>query len=279
MTARARPVHGPVAARSAPCPADAPLGHHGAPPYPAPLLARIAPLTDVERSLIRECAHARCHRTPERSPRRDGRQEREEVRLDLISVAQELAANRERLLFEADLTQRIAAGTRALTEIMGAASASRVVTIQDTLVFLGTMVPSTLDVSLGAVDALIASGRLARIENPTVRRRLAGLRDLIEDAVEGELRVMGITNTYLDPLLDADVDRTLVGEVGSSFWLHEERIIGRGLVSQGQVDFPNTLALRNILQRRALTMASTSTEMRTVLREIVELLELITEPA
>ncbi len=209
----------------------------------------------------------------------DGTQERAEVRQDLISVAQELDANRELLLVEVDLMQRIAAGTGALTEIMGAASASGVVSIQDTLVFLGTMVPSTLDVSLGAVDALIASGRLARIEEPSVRRRLAGLRDLIEDAVEGELRVMGITNTYLDPLLDADVDRTLVSEVGSSFWLHEERIVGRGLVSQGHVDFPNTLALRNILQRRVITMASTSTEMRTVLREIDELLELITEPA
>ena len=147
----------------------------------------------------------------------------------------------------------------------------------DTLSFVGTINPSTLNASLGAVDALIASGRLARIEDPRLRSGLAGLRDQVEDATESQLTLLDDTRTYLMPLLDAERDRVLETAVANSYWLHEDRILGRGLVGQGQVNFPNRQWLLNFLRRRTVLLRLIGVEMEGLLQRIDTLIQLISE--
>ena len=53
---------------------------------------------------------------------------------------------------------------------------SETLTVRDSLAAWAFSVP-TLDPSLGAVEALNASGQLSRIESPVLRQLLAGLRE------------------------------------------------------------------------------------------------------
>ena len=66
---------------------------------------------------------------------------------------------------------------------MESAVGEATINTHDTLVWLASATV-TFNASLGALDALIASGRLAAIDNAAMRLRLAGLRSLVEDAVE-----------------------------------------------------------------------------------------------
>ena len=107
----------------------------------------------------------------------DQRNQRLELRLELQNVAQELAENRERVLFQLDLVERIAAAGTAVDEIMELNHENSVTNLPDTLVYLGTAASPTLDVSLGALESLIASGRLASVDDLGVRRRLREDKD------------------------------------------------------------------------------------------------------
>ena len=207
----------------------------------------------------------------------DGVQEREEVRRDLVNVAQELTENRERVLIEIEWMERLSAGSAAIVEILESAQASGEASLPDTLSFLGTTNPSTLNASLGALDALIASGRLARIEDPRLRRGLAGLRDQIEDATETQLTLLDDTRTYLMPLLDAEREGVLEIAVANSYWMHQDRILERGLVGQGQVNFPNRQWLLNFLRRRTVQLRFIDVEMEGLLQRVDTLIQLIGE--
>ena len=206
----------------------------------------------------------------------DQRNQRLELRLELQNVAQELAENRERVLFQLDLVERIAAAGTAVDEIMELNHENSVTNLPDTLVYLGTAASPTLDVSLGALEALIASGRLASVDDLGVRRRLAGLRARFEDVVENQVRAAEFADTQIRPATRAYVDDKPANRVSAAFWA-EERIVGRGLVHRSRVDFPNTLAFRNLVGFRTLLFVTTIPELRSVLRELDELLEMLRE--
>ena len=207
----------------------------------------------------------------------DGRQERAEIRQDLANVSQELAANRDLVRFQMDLMERMVSGSAALLEIMNSGSADDLVEAPDTLVFLAMQV-MTLNASLGALDALIASGRLAAIEATDVRRRLAGLRSLVEDVREDQDQSQQLNDAHLMPLTYGDYDlEQVVATVSEPFWT-ADRIVGRGLMSQGSVDYPNSQAIRNFIRIRGLRYAATVVECRILLRELEELLVLIADP-
>ena len=202
----------------------------------------------------------------------DGVQEGEEVRQDLVSVSLELMENRERIMFHVDLMDRMASAGKAVVELMESDPA--VTNMQDTLAWLGTNPAATLDASFGALEALIASGRLSLVADPDVRLRLAGLRDKIEDAIELQPRTAELADSYLMPLTYSAYDNTAVSDVSTSFW-GEKRMPGRQLVSQRRVDFPNSLAVLNFLRLRIVHLSATLRQMRDLLIELDELVELI----
>lgn len=212
----------------------------------------------------------------------DAVQEREETRQDLISVAQELAENRALVQFEVDFAARLAAGSASIVATLESVPTGSVVAIADTTVFLGTTPPSTLNASLGAVEALIASGRLARIEDPSVRSRLAGLRDRVEDATENQQPLYDITWNYLNPLIDSHTDNSLELAASISFWSQsspavEERSALSPIATRGQVDFPADLEILRFLRRRTQSLTFIGAEMVGLLAEIDELIALISE--
>ena len=93
----------------------------------------------------------------------DSAEVRRELRSDLENVVQELQVNQARVAFHFDMAVRIGMALEHLGDALAASSASHVV-VPDTIAWLAAVYP-TLDGSLGAVDALIASGRMAAIED------------------------------------------------------------------------------------------------------------------
>lgn len=165
---------------------------------------------------------------------------RRDLRGDLAGVASELEANRSRILFHVDLMERMTvAGDSVLSAMQGLQEGS-VVSLPDTVMWLIGNYP-TFNPSLGAVDALIASGRLGLIEDPALLTGLVGIRDQIADAVEEQDRALTLYYDHVLPVVASDprwppADRTFQSAI-LEFWT-TAREPGRGLPSFGMVDVP-----------------------------------------
>jgi hypothetical protein len=134
-----------------------------------------------------------------------------ERRLDqeLQSVAREVGENRALVAYDIDCLERIVAGSEAILSLLEVAPTTQMVPVQDTLLFLITFFSPTLDLSFGALDALIASGRLAQIEDPELRLRLAGLRNRVGDAVGDELLAQSILMEQVYPAVSKVTDMSV----------------------------------------------------------------------
>jgi hypothetical protein len=176
-----------------------------------------------------------------------------QLRQQLGSVQGEVLGNRDRILFQVDLMERmIVAGESLVEAIDSAASEGGVVSVPDTIAWLPLNTP-TLDASLGAIDALVGSGQLALIRDPALRSLLAGLRDRIEDAVEEQTQAMMVYHDHLFPrLIDAGYRAPpVVGQSLVDYWA--ERVPGRPARSFGEVEFPTRPDLAEpILERLRL---------------------------
>jgi hypothetical protein len=191
----------------------------------------------------------------------EGRQMREQ----LGSVEAEVRENRELVLFQVDLMERIIGASTALVAALDSAGPSaRTITIPDSMAWLPLNTP-TLDASLGAIDALVASGQLAQIRDPEVRTRLAGLRDRIEDAVEEQDQAVTVFYDHLYPRLVDQGYRTssVIEESIFDFWA--ERIPGRPVRSFGTVECPVDPSLAELLGERRRLYRISVDEMRDLL--------------
>ena len=207
----------------------------------------------------------------------EGRQERGEVGRDLMSVAQELRVNRESVLWQLDEMERKLLGSAEVLRILEADRDAAITPLADTLAFLATSTVPTLDPSSGALSTLIASGRLAFVDDEDVRGRLAGLGDLIADAIENQVYINDQIATRMDPATHDQFDNAPVVEVQASFVSVEDRSGGpeRALVHQVHVQFPNNLSVRNLVRYLTFAMTTAVGEMRMVLRELEELIVLV----
>ena len=201
----------------------------------------------------------------------DERQEEERVRQDLENVASELGLNRELLLFQAEIDDRMATAARAMAERMEPEAARAVINLVDTLVFLGWSTPPTLDPSLGALDALVVSGSLSTVEDPELRSNLSSLRAQFDDVLEGQHRGVAF---YEANLADFPYDDTEPRRVEREFWFGE-RVTGRPLSSRGSVAFPNSAALRQALRHRAIVQDLSSREALALVAELDHISDLI----
>lgn len=205
----------------------------------------------------------------------DDRQLEREVSQELESVGRELRRNQDLLAFQIEITERIVRADDAAFTLLEAEAGSSSVTIPDTLAFL-VFTSGTLDPSLGALDALIASGRLAAVADSELRLRLSGLRAIFEDATELQGRVADLYYDQMLPLISSgtSLDYDAITDVADAFW-GAERVLGRPLESRGTVEFPNTQRLRFLIRERRGIEGRTVVEMTWLHRELEALATMI----
>lgn len=197
--------------------------------------------------------------------------ERRDLNDDLANIALELEENRNRAVYHLDMAQRMANALDALYLAIDTDGPTPL--LADTTVWLAHITP-TLDASLGAIDALIASGRMAVVDNPELSRRLAGLRGRVEDAVEEQVQAQEIHFTRVLPELD-DLDHQATRHISDAFWA-QARIPGRQLEYRGQVVHPGGPTLLTALSLRHTLSTVTVGELRDLLDEL-DLIERLVE--
>ena len=202
--------------------------------------------------------------------------ERGDLHDDLANISLELEENRSRVEYHLDLAQRMVNAFDVLLEAIDSDQGSA--TVADTTFWLTAITPS-LDASLGAIDALVASGRMAVVENPELSRRLAGLRDRVEDAVEEQVQAYQLQFTVIIPRLEGDYWRA-TRHIGDEFWA-QARVPGRRLEYRSDVAFRDGPDVEYELSTRRTLYYVTIGELRGLLDEfdmIEELIELEVGP-
>lgn len=199
-----------------------------------------------------------------------------ELNQELASVTRELKGNRERVVFEIDALQRHVVAGEAVAELLGGPRTSELIPIPDTLAWFVTLWSPTLDVSSGALNALVASGRLAQIRSDEVRLGLAGLAGRVEDAVGDELLAQVILTEQVFPTISRDADLSTVYFIDKEYFGHE-RQPGRAAPTRNAfVLFPSSLEARNSILNRTSFLGSALTEMQDLMVELDSLI-LMTE--
>ena len=195
-----------------------------------------------------------------------------EVDQDLGNVAQELEGNLEQMLFQLDLTERMVAGSTVMADAMELESMNDALSLPDTIVWLGTSTGPSLNASLGALDALIASGRLAAVRDPFVRLKLAGLPSRMDGIADVQARVLALSMTQIRPLIYDRVDNRLDLAVAEAFWT-DDVTVGRPLPHQSSVMLPNSQRLRNWIRIRRTNLVNVIPKMTSVRADLEQLLE------
>jgi len=205
----------------------------------------------------------------------DDQQLGREIRQELLNVQLELGTNIGLAEFQIDIMERSITASQSLVATMESAVGVATISTPDTLVWLASATPS-FAASLGALDALIASGRLAAIDDAAIRIRLAGLRSFVEDAVETQAwsRDLFFDQQYPLQYNSPGYDDTSLGQVSAAFF-SAERVTGRPLTSYGRLDYPNTQPLRSLIRQRASLHNITVGEMRGLVEETKGLITLI----
>lgn len=199
----------------------------------------------------------------------DHRQLAQELRQELQSVRQECEENQRRVAQERTRLAQVVAANRYLLSVLDAAPTSSTVLVQDTVAWLVTSWAPSLDVSFGAVDALISSGHLGALDNLELRIRLSGLRGRIDDAVEEEIFARQLMATLYLPSVGGSLDFAPLSKVDDAVAVSWQT--GDRFPSFGSVAFPNRLEVKNAIRARLVWYAAASAEMEDLLAELVEL--------
>ena len=131
---------------------------------------------------------------------------------ELESVHRELERNRDLVSAELSVVDRVTSSAAALLVDLHASPEVRMVEVADTIALLSTVWAPTLDPSLGAVEALISSGRLAQLPDPRLRQGLAGLRDEFQDVREEQVNAVALRDNQLFPLTRNPAGRASTSE-------------------------------------------------------------------
>jgi len=213
---------------------------------------------------------------------RSDRELAREVRQELQSIEGELRRNRDAVEAEIESLRRVTEGGQALADRIQATPEGSILTIPDTLLFLAAVWNPTYNASLGAVEALLASGRLAEIGNPDLRLGLAGLDDAIVDASEEEVFARAITVENLAPELDDALNWPSFEAVLSEFFgaagdgeSPQGRAVGRPIPGTGSVDLVASRRIGNLVLRRVLWQRAAIGEFRRFERRLGDLLTLV----
>ncbi len=205
-----------------------------------------------------------------------------ELRQELISVRTELERNRELVAVEIVAIDRQISGLSALVQTIDAAGGAGLITVPDTLAWLSTGWNLSLNPSIGAVTALIASGRLARVQQAELRIGLAGLDEALADVIEEELYARQIAMEHLAPLLGQSI--RLDYSIGNEFFQSagegltvQERVRAQPFPSRGMVEFPTTLPIRNAITLRLAWLSSGRGELASLRTRLDDLIAMTTD--
>jgi hypothetical protein len=166
----------------------------------------------------------------------------------LAGVEAELRENRRLIAREIAILDRVTAASSLLLQAMSAEASSSSVSIADSIPWLSITWAPSLEVSHGAVDALIASGQLPWVKDPRLRMGLASLRDMFGDAIEDELIARDIQLHRLMPMLAPDVELDWFLTMDSIVFFGSGDYAVKPAPHVGAVEFPNSRVLRNTLR-------------------------------
>ena len=165
---------------------------------------------------------------------------------------------------------------------MAAADEGSEVVVPDTLIFLGAVWAPTFNASLGAIEALLASGRLSEIHDPALRLGLAGLDEMVADAVEEEIIARAITVEQLSPAFDRLTEWPSFEAIFSDFFGgsgegDSPQVYGANLPmpSSGLVEVGANRVARNLTRRRVIWHRAAIGEFRRLTRHLDELTVLV----
>ncbi|MDH3207958.1 MAG: hypothetical protein OEO79_15235 [Gemmatimonadota bacterium] len=206
----------------------------------------------------------------------DRRSESAALREALDGVRLELLSNRDLLNREEARLTRIIEAADAMLELMQVNEGQRSVEVTDSLAFLVSNWAPSLEVSLGAVDALVATGQLAEVGDPRLRLGLAGLRDRFADVIEDELVARQFHVEQFVPALAGQMDLTVFSRLDKEFspGPTAEQL---PVPHYDWVEYPNTRELRSILYSKAGWYGSARRECTALVVHLDELVAMTVE--
>ncbi len=206
------------------------------------------------------------------------RQLEQEMLEDLAIVEAELAENIRLIVMNVEMMERGVDATHSVIDAMFATPDATQIEVPGETVYWGLFLNPTLDLSLGAIDAWIAAGRLAGISDPRLRERLASVRGKVGDVTEEQhvARQLGTRDLY--PLLAETLDdiRPLTEMFGAGFTSRQKTGVTE-MPAMPPMTLPNTPALRLTLQARTLWYQAAILEMGDFQAELEEIQALLRE--
>jgi len=201
------------------------------------------------------------------------RAERGALQLELRSVQEEMVRNREHLVTWLSVHERIAQGINTLLELP---ATSGTMSVPDTLVMAARLVP-TVDPSAGALRTIVASGRLAQVENIELRLALASWEDEVANVTEDEDGARTFVWETLNPWFRdwyAPVELQQLVTLNGLFWVDPRRT---SPLPSAPIRFPVDAELQNLLlDRRSYTDVNLS-ELETLISLVDEILTHLSE--
>lgn len=209
----------------------------------------------------------------------ENRQLEQEMAEDLAIVEYELAENLRLVNLTMELMENVTAHSEMVIAAMrNAPPEAAEVDIAGTTLFWSIFNNPTLDLSFGGIDAWIAAGRMAGIESPELRQRLASVRGKVSDVTEEQYVARDITVRDIFPHLrnhTSDIE-PIVTLFSSGF--HGRQGTGiQDLPDIGKVSIPNSAPLEFDLQIRNLWYQAAINEVRDFQGELEAIQSLLRE--
>ena len=204
------------------------------------------------------------------------RQLEQEIAEDLAIVEYELAENIRLGQLAIDIMERVVKASETLIAALEVQPDSAAVEAAGSTVFWGIFISPTFDPSLGGTDAWIAAGRLAGIDSPQLRQRLASVRGKVVDVREEQLVARDISVFDIYPLIDEKIGDIAVVQQMFASGLHARQGTSMQAVPEsGSISVPNSNALRFLLRARTIWFEASIHEMRDFQAELEEIQALI----
>lgn len=218
---------------------------------------------------------------------RDDRELAKEVALELVSVGLELERNRDMVLAELSAIDRIVTATDSMLVALSEDPDAELVQVPDSLAWLVAGWMPTLDPSLGAVEALLSSGRLSQVGDPELRLGLAGLRDLFLDASEEQAQALSLSADQLWPRFTMSPDMHAVRRLSREFVSGrqeagvspQEQMEGGRMPNYQHIAFPNGHDVRGTLNLKLMWLEAAKAELQPLLPHLERLVTLVASEA
>jgi len=184
----------------------------------------------------------------------DARSQRADLLEDLASVTEEVQANRDALALETLFHETAVSSIDDLVARIDTAGEAAWLTLPDTIVSFAIVFPPIVDVSTGALDALVVNGDLARVRDARLQRILGDLGAQFADVVDGELGARRLATEELVPLFwdTPELESALGRSVD-----YRARGLGDAPIETRDIRIPKPAGLKNRLLLRRAWIAST----------------------